>query len=266
MRGFYLCYMSPWVFQTPGQRQKRWPSVESTITYGGISITSKYTRVVTIMSDRHPLTTRFEADLFFPSEMGFQQIRRCNNIKPTLGQCLVLTGCGQSANLPSKHETFTQSWDNAVSVSQTLDRHWAGYRLCLVRCTIDLCCLNLKKGARKRVVHYLARVLLCVLICLGIVERGTQIQKTREIEPEMDYPFNRQIIQSEFSPTWSCVSLTRSTTSSEWKLFRFDKMEVNCLNIADWCHILSLTCLKGSTYCANKKWRPECMRHRWFKG
>ena len=33
-------------------------------------------------------------------------------------------------------------------------------------------------------------------------------------------------IQSEFSPTWNCVSLTGSTTSSEWKLFRFDKMEV----------------------------------------
>ena len=44
-------------------------------------------------------------------------------------------------------------------------------------------------------------------------------------------PFNRQIIQSEFSPTWSCVSLTRSTTSSDWKLFRFDKMEVNCFQI-----------------------------------
>ena len=45
------------------------------------------------------------------------------------------------------------------------------------------------------------------------------------------WTFNRQIIQSEFSPTWSCVSLTRSTTSSEWKLFRFDKMEVNCFQI-----------------------------------
>ena len=44
-------------------------------------------------------------------------------------------------------------------------------------------------------------------------------------------PFNRQIIQSEFSPTWSCVSLTRSTTSREWKLFRFDKKEVNCFQI-----------------------------------
>ena len=44
-------------------------------------------------------------------------------------------------------------------------------------------------------------------------------------------PFNRQIIQSEFSPTWNCVSLTRSTTSSEWKLFRFDRMEVNCFQI-----------------------------------
>ena len=30
-------------------------------------------------------------------------------------------------------------------------------------------------------------------------------------------PFNRQITPLEFLPTWSCVSLTRSTTSSEWK-------------------------------------------------
>ena len=45
------------------------------------------------------------------------------------------------------------------------------------------------------------------------------------------WPFNRQIIQFECLPTWSCVSLTRSTTSSEWKLFRFDKMEVNCFQI-----------------------------------
>ena len=44
-------------------------------------------------------------------------------------------------------------------------------------------------------------------------------------------PFNRQIIQLEFSPTWSCVSLTRSTTSSDWKLLRFDKMEVNKFQI-----------------------------------
>ena len=44
-------------------------------------------------------------------------------------------------------------------------------------------------------------------------------------------PFNRQIIQFEFSPTWSCVSLTRSTTSSEWKLFIFDKIEVNSFKI-----------------------------------
>ena len=44
-------------------------------------------------------------------------------------------------------------------------------------------------------------------------------------------PFNRQIIQMEFSLTWSCVSLTRSTTSIEWKLYRFDKMEVNYFQI-----------------------------------
>ena len=34
---------------------------------------------------------------------------------------------------------------------------------------------------------------------------------------------NRQIIQLEFSLTCSCVSLTRSITSSEWKLFRLTK-------------------------------------------
>ena len=81
------------------------------------------------------------------------------------------------------------------------------------------------------------------------------------------YLFNRQIIQFEFSPTWSCVSLTRSTTSSEWKLFRFDKMEVNSFqNFAGWCHILSLPYLKCGTYCANKKWKPKYMRHRRLKG
>ena len=45
----------------------------------------------------------------------------------------------------------------------------------------------------------------------------------------------------------------------EWKLFRFHKKEVNS-NLADWCDILSLTCLKGGSYCANKKWKPEHIR------
>ena len=44
-------------------------------------------------------------------------------------------------------------------------------------------------------------------------------------------PLTAKIIQFEFSPTWSCVSLTRSTTLSEWKLFRFDKIEVNSFQI-----------------------------------
>ena len=39
-------------------------------------------------------------------------------------------------------------------------------------------------------------------------------------------PFNRQINKFEFSPTWSW--LTDATHKfNEWKLFRFDKMEVN---------------------------------------
>ena len=39
------------------------------------------------------------------------------------------------------------------------------------------------------------------------------------------------IIQPEFALTWSCVSFTRSTTSSKWKLFTYDKTEVNCFQI-----------------------------------
>ena len=60
--------------------------------------------------------------------------------------------------------------------------------------------------------------------CPPSVRRG---QHTNTI----DSPFNRQIIQSEFSPTSSCVSLTRSTTSSEWKLCTFDKMDINSFQI-----------------------------------
>ena len=45
------------------------------------------------------------------------------------------------------------------------------------------------------------------------------------------WPFNSQMIQFEFSPTSSCVSLTRSTTSSEWELFGFDKMDVDYFQI-----------------------------------
>ena len=37
-------------------------------------------------------------------------------------------------------------------------------------------------------------------------------------------------------------------------------------NITDWCHILSLTCLKGGTQGANKKWKPKYTRHWRLKG
>ena len=44
-------------------------------------------------------------------------------------------------------------------------------------------------------------------------------------------------------------------------------MEVNSFQIllVDG-HILSLTYLKCGTWCANKKWKPEYMRHRRLKG
>ena len=38
------------------------------------------------------------------------------------------------------------------------------------------------------------------------------------------------------------------------------------LNLAGWCHILSLTYLKCDTQWANRKWKPEYMRHRRLKG
>ena len=65
------------------------------------------------------------------------------------------------------------------------------------------------------------RSIICKSWCLSI----------HYVSNNCDLTLYPQIIQSEFSPTWSCVSLTRSTTSSEWKLFRFDKMEVNCFQI-----------------------------------
>ena len=37
-------------------------------------------------------------------------------------------------------------------------------------------------------------------------------------------------------------------------------------NLAGWCHILSLTYFKCGTQCADKKWKPAYMRHRWLKG
>ena len=58
-------------------------------------------------------------------------------------------------------------------------------------------------------------------------------------------PFNRQIIESEFSPTWSCVSLTRFTTSSDKMIWQNGGQLFS--NIPEWCHILSLACLKGGT-------------------
>ena len=44
------------------------------------------------------------------------------------------------------------------------------------------------------------------------------------------------------------------------------KWRSTVFKIADWCHILSLTCLKGGTVCANNKWKAEYMRHWRLKG
>ena len=55
--------------------------------------------------------------------------------------------------------------------------------------------------------------------------------QTSPLQGNYSININRQIIQFEFSPAWSCVSLTRSTTSREWKLFRFYEMEINYFQI-----------------------------------
>ena len=58
------------------------------------------------------------------------------------------------------------------------------------------------------------RFLACVLLSISIFS--------------FIWPFNHQVIYFEFPHTSSCVSLVRSTISSEWKLFILDNMGVNC--------------------------------------
>ena len=69
-------------------------------------------------------------------------------------------------------------------------------------------------------------------ICLHVIKKNEMDIAKKLIRLDLQaLTLNRQTIQFEFSPTWSCVSLTRSTASSEWKLFRFAKMEVNSFQI-----------------------------------
>ena len=60
------------------------------------------------------------------------------------------------------------------------------------------------------------------MVYLIIHMKRKEVTKTFMMILNWKQPFNRQIIQFEFSPTWS---------SSEWKLFRLDKMEVNTFQI-----------------------------------
>ena len=57
-------------------------------------------------------------------------------------------------------------------------------------------------------------------------------------------PFNRVIILFEFTHTWSFISQTRSRTLSEFIKIWQNGIQL-FLNIADWCHVLFLTCLKA---------------------
>ena len=58
------------------------------------------------------------------------------------------------------------------------------------------------------------------LLCTLFVNRLTAIN-----------PLTAKLYNLNFHPLEGCVSLTRSTTLSEWKLFRFGKMEVSCFQI-----------------------------------
>ena len=71
---------------------------------------------------------------------------------------------------------------------------------------------------------------------LGVVSRGSETPL--QVGENLNYlieRFNRQIIQFEFSPTWVKII---QIWQNGGHLFS---------NIADWCHILSLTCSKGGT-------------------
>ena len=72
--------------------------------------------------------------------------------------------------------------------------------------------------------HVMGLRQLYISFSAGIDLRRSQIMTFNPLTAEL-FNFNSP------PPTWSCVSLTQSTTSSEWKLFRFDKMEVNSFQI-----------------------------------
>ena len=76
---------------------------------------------------------------------------------------------------------------------------------------------------------------LCIIHLINWLQRFDRIIMSLKIPfvPKSDVKqwFTTTTIQFEFLPTWSCVLLTRSTTSSEWKLFRFNKMEVKSFQI-----------------------------------
>ena len=62
------------------------------------------------------------------------------------------------------------------------------------------------------------------------------------------WPFNRQIIQFEFAPTWSCVSRTAIHNFKWVKIIQIWQNGGQLFsNLAGWCHILSLTYLKCGT-------------------
>ena len=89
---------------------------------------------------------------------------------------------------------------------------------------------GLMLGQRRRRWHNIKPALGQRLLFTGMcccVFTSSPIQGFRQVNP-----LTAKLFNLNFHPlTWSCVSLTKSTTSSEWKLFRFDKMEVNCFQI-----------------------------------
>ena len=117
-------------------------------------------------------------------------------------------------------------WSTVHHAGSKLNKLWVNVPYLLERLTLSLL------GATIVIFNSLADPITVVWVIFAHLKLWFAVAKSNlkwvksKIFNLAHQPFTHQIIQFEFSPTWSCVSLTRSTTSSEWKLFRFDKMEV----------------------------------------
>ena len=107
------------------------------------------------------------------------------------------------------------------------------------------------------------RIYMSCLSCLLKITRWTQWIIQKYFSALTLYPQNYSI----WIFTHLKLCLADAIHNFKWvKIIQIWQNEGQLFSdIVDWCHIWSLTCLNGGTLCANKKWKPEYMRHRRLK-